>query len=616
MNGKKLIAALLAAVFLMGAICGPAAAQPMDMESVLQAILAQGGTENEEMELPLYFFSADDVSTIRIMYMEGFDVPVVSVGDWTDLLNRVDGYLNGDEAADDPEGNLPETKKEGPQAAPEYKMEFSAQDSTAVITRKNGSTVTFDNKTGTVEFSDHYAFLQKTGNGSLFDLPEGRTSPDSRDKAAYLKKSSSSYLRKGDPVTIDLTAYKIKMYQDEEGFYVPLQTLGDLMLSPLGINVYDNGEAVFITRTDAFRGEEGLTSLGEAYYSAAPGGRSEDLAGYSYQELCLVMDLYYGLKEGHRIRDFDRLFADLKYQEPLKSNNPKIADEALYKLISFQLDDGISAYLASSPYSGSDVSFEETLGTGSAAKNKEAMTGHYQDAAAEAYPEGIPGYQEIGNTAFLTIDSFTGPVDMVDYYETAPEEDAGDTIGLLAYAFRRITREESPIEHVVMDLSLAEGGDLEAAAYAIAFFLGEVAVCMEDSLSGTFGCGIYEADLNLDGTFDEKDSLPESISLYCLISPVTAAEASLAASAFENSQLVTMLGRTSGGGTHAVQTLASAWGTSWQIAGNRKLSVMKNGAVCEIENGAEPDYPITVPAAYYDREALAGFINGLPFGGR
>ena len=36
-----------------------------------------------------------------------------------------------------------------------------------------------------------------------------------------------------------------------------------------------------------------------------------------------------------------------------------------------------------------------------------------------------------------------------------------------------------------------------------------------------------------------------------------------------------------------------------------------NGALYDIDRGATPDYAITTPDEYYDREALTEFINGL-----
>ena len=72
-----------------------------------------------------------------------------------------------------------------------------------------------------------------------------------------------------------------------------------------------------------------------------------------------------------------------------------------------------------------------------------------------------------------------------------------------------------------------------------------------------------------------------------------------------------MLGRTSGGGSCVVLDISSAWGTSFQISGTQRLSFIKNGAYYDIDRGADPDFVITSPEKFYDREALTDYINSL-----
>jgi hypothetical protein len=39
---------------------------------------------------------------------------------------------------------------------------------------------------------------------------------------------------------------------------------------------------------------------------------------------------------------------------------------------------------------------------------------------------------------------------------------------------------------------------------------------------------------------------------------------------------------------------------------------MKNGSFYDIDRGAAPDYTLTSPETFYDREALTDYINTLP----
>jgi len=81
--------------------------------------------------------------------------------------------------------------------------------------------------------------------------------------------------------------------------------------------------------------------------------------------------------------------------------------------------------------------------------------------------------------------------------------------------------------------------------------------------------------------------------------------------ALKESGKVTLMGRTSGGGSCIVLFASSAWGSSFRISSPRRLSFIKNGSYYDIDRGAEPDFVITKPEKYYDRPALTDYINSL-----
>ncbi|WP_029318974.1 hypothetical protein [Butyrivibrio sp. AE3004] len=60
-----------------------------------------------------------------------------------------------------------------------------------------------------------------------------------------------------------------------------------------------------------------------------------------------------------------------------------------------------------------------------------------------------------------------------------------------------------------------------------------------------------------------------------------------------------------------VQNVSTAWGSSMQISGTRRLSFLKNGSFYNIDRGVDPDYIISSPEKIYDREALTEYINSL-----
>ena len=155
------------------------------------------------------------------------------------------------------------------------------------------------------------------------------------------------------------------------------------------------------------------------------------------------------------------------------------------------------------------------------------------------------------------------------------------------------------------------GGQSVAAVYTLGAFLGTGSVSTKDPLTGAMVTGNYEIDINLDGAIDEKDLGLLDKNLFCLESPVSFSCANLVTCAFKHSNRVSLIGKSSGGGACIVYPLTTADGSYFQISGDLQLSFQKNGAFYDIDQGAEPDYPLMKPESFYDRQALVNFINGL-----
>ncbi len=236
-----------------------------------------------------------------------------------------------------------------------------------------------------------------------------------------------------------------------------------------------------------------------------------------------------------------------------------------------------------------------------------------QEARKKFYPDGVPGYEEIGNTAYITFDSFYhDSMNGADYYTVEDPQDFpdSDTIGLIIKAHEMINRENSPIENVVLDLSANTGGMDNAAVFVTSWFIGDASLSQTDNMTGATCTSTYRADVNRDRVFDEKDTIADK-NLFCMISPCSFSCGNLVPCVFKDSGKVTLLGRTSGGGSCSVMSVSTAWGTSFQISSNQRMSFLKNGSFYDVDRGADPDYIISSPEKFYDRKALTEFINGI-----
>ena len=228
------------------------------------------------------------------------------------------------------------------------------------------------------------------------------------------------------------------------------------------------------------------------------------------------------------------------------------------------------------------------------------------------YPAAVPGYYEVGDTAYLTLDNFSYMFGADHYALTETDELPIDTFGQVIRAHRQITRENSPIKNVVLDLSQNTGGATPAAIYVISWMLGDAQLSVKDTFSSAETTASYRADVNLDRAFNEQDTLAgRGLNLYCLTSPISFSCGNLVPWAFKAEGSVKLMGSVTGGGSCAVWPMVTAWGTSFAISGPFRLSFLKNGSYYDVDQGVEPDYVIRSFDHYYDREALTAYIDSL-----
>jgi hypothetical protein len=392
---------------------------------------------------------------------------------------------------------------------------------------------------------------------------------------------------------------------------------------------YNNGKSVNYESDLSKKGLPGNEASRNLYYAGNRGERSAALAQFGYKELCMALDLLYGLKEQHGITSFDRLFQNqgavsLSVSKSVAPNyslkswltGPSAldADKAIYHLIGDFLDDNHAKWLNFSYLVGENDAYQPN---GAARERLDANEKMYKAARESAIASGKAemGYHEVDDTAFVTFDAFAVAdafqQDLDKYYtdnpDTFPDD---DTIGLIMKAHKKITRENSPVKNVVIDLSANTGGAADTAVFVASWFLGEATVSMKYTSTGALCSTSYRCDANRDHEFDEKDTLGDR-KLFCLVTPVSFSCGNLVPSLFRESEKVTLLGKTSGGGACVVQFISSAWGTSFRISGPQRLCYMKNGSYYDIDQGARPDHSIENPADFYDRAALVTYINSL-----
>ncbi len=575
---KRLLAFILALSFMVPAACAEGTVPSVHTVT--------------ESDVTIHVCSMEETYTMPFYFMDGVeDLPYIRLSDWAEFMV----YLNRDFYED---------------AA--YSLSYSEDGDTVMFERENSYYMRADFAENVLMFGDYNGFLHNATDSAMLDLITVSGGDEDGNQALFQRVSGSFYDRLGDTLTLNLKDYHIEMIHQDEGYFVPFQTLGDFLVAPVFRKVVlYNGKDAFLVDSDSLGNEQdGYTDIGEAYYSAEPQERSGTLASFGYWELCLVLDSLYGLKENHDIDSFSQLLWQIGYDEDLLGASAVNADQTLYNFLDFFLDDIHTQFKAYSWMAGK-IPTEGMFGVASRKIREDYARYTGERAAVLGEDFEAPSYQEVGNTAYLTLDNFRCSNDTKAYYRASEGELLpNDTIGMIIFAHSRIYREDSPVENVVVDLSCNTGGSVDAAMCLVAWFLRVAPLSVKNTLTGAMSTARYRTDVNINNEYNDGDTVSEK-NLYCLISPVSFSAANLTASIFQASGKVTLLGRATSGGSCVVQPLSTAWGTIFNLSGFNRLSFMKNGSFYDIDRGVEPDRVLTRIRTFYDREKLTDIINGL-----
>ena len=625
---KRFLIMLITFSMLFGSAAAVTAAESVDAHQI------------EMKTFPLYIASADNILTEKfpLYFVDGVDdLPFMELNDWVGFINNLK-KLFGDDY--------------------HVTLEIKEKKNKAVLVReKETNTMEIDFDKGTISFRDYVGFIQSTDKAYMNPIDFSATDQDGQPNLLEISDSRNQY---GDFTVLDLKKYNIPMIAQDGKYLLPMQTLSAFLISHTGYGMYYNGEGLFfaavstmvdpieqLTTTLVKMGLEtpeiaqkladsGGTQAQKArklveevkkssdtgakiieqfndsqknnlyllYTSVPKTVRSDALTEYGYNELCLEMDCFYGLKEVHHIRDFDTLFRQTDMYGNLMNPDSSYADKAISNLTYYWLDDGHSGLLSAAPMTENPP--DPSMGLDLQVRYEMIAT---LGSIRAQHPEAAMPYYEVGDTAYVCFDEYTAS-GSTDYYQLS--EMPKDTIGIIIEAHKQITRENSPVKNVVLDMSNNGGGSLDAGLFTLGWFLGDARFSYRNTFTGAQSTSIVRADVNLDHQFDENDTLAgRGLKLYCLTSPLSFSCGNLVPWAFKENGGVTLLGKITGGGSCEIGYNTTAWGTSYQYSSSRRLSFLKNGAYYDLDRGVEPDFVIDDYDHFYDRKALTEFIHNL-----
>ena len=473
------------------------------------------------------------------------------------------------------------------------------------------------------ELAVEIMYAMKNGEDSTELQMKGLNYSAAEDPAAQhslFVASNKIFNRRGKTITMDLGDYQIDIISEDGECYIPLQTMSDVFFSMQYTFYVFNGEKVI---GDIYRG-----TLIDQAYEAEPADMSPEFAMFNFHELCFFLDFFYGLKPEHHIENFADFIAMDAAMLPQLSGTDSVAfDAALSELLIRYFDDSHSALARNSWRSGLPIGSEFigqflNLGYSYSILTRSSSSNKLADLRRAAYPDGVPGYEEIGDTAFVTFDSFTVNRSPEEYYELEDPDNPQDTIELIIYANKMVRREGSPVKNIVLDLSLNGGGDSDAAIVVTSWFTGEARFALLDTMTDAQTITAYRTDLNLNGAalrdpdnpagnFDPGDTVNGQYNLYCLISSASFSCGNLVPAIFNQAGEITLIGQRSGGGSNVVLPATTASGMVFQMSGPLQITTFTNGSLYGVDTGVEPHVRLNNFNSYYDREGLVELIHNL-----
>ena len=136
--------------------------------------------------------------------------------------------------------------------------------------RENGYTMIVDFGEDTISFRDFDMFVSHSFDATVIELSHS-TGYDGDGNPSYLQRvTDSDFSRYGDELIVDLKRYDIDLIAENDTFFIPAQTVADLLLGQTYTIFLYNGEACFFMNyenymQDLAKPQEGYSGI---FYSA------------------------------------------------------------------------------------------------------------------------------------------------------------------------------------------------------------------------------------------------------------------------------------------------------------------------------------------------------------
>lgn len=572
---KRIVSAAAAAVFALSLF--PVSA------------FADKAPDYEKKDVTAYRYSLDKSETLQCLFTKNLpEVPYVNVEDYLDRLYTVDFTTSSD-------GDVYTVSGNG----------FS------VVTDTSKDTVTINNYDNA--------------------LGENIVEVEKADVADYIKSGQPEVSGTNNPVNLDYSKYSIDLIGDDGKVYFPLTTLSDIFDCTYLAAEYIDNKLYFVKTLSVASDADGYFDRSSVYVELE---RSQAMIDYTYNELCFLMDHFYGkppkapMSKAIAEKGFDKALDDYPEIKTMLKSNKRVDFQMGLLLLSEALDDGghtimCGGMLADMELYGDNDSCEmltkfqaevmfddkaneiiqkQVTGDGTTELIEKARKEKLKNATlVKKWEEDKAFFYVKDKTAIFRFDHFEHPV-------------VRDFAWALDYASK------NGIKNFVIDIATNGGGDEDIAHFINTIITNKqknnnvITTNMLNTANSNILNTKWTADLDLNGVFDDKDKSVYYDFNYAMLTSKASFSSGNLMPCMAKDRGILILGETSGGGTCMLSKHYYPDGTYYMTSG---VHTMLRGDKTNVDNGAAVDFGLVIKAAdgskdysnFYDFAKLEEYIN-------
>ena len=445
-----------------------------------------------------------------------------------------------------------------------------------------------------------------SGGNNVFRLIISST--EATDYGTHIK-NIDTYMKGTSQKTYDLGGYGFDVIRHSDKCLMPLVIANTLFCSQNYYNIFFNGDEAFGCFYEVDRGNEYYNEIRRSSFNGQE--CPNDLRLATIDSLEFILDNYYGLKKYKNI-DFFRNYISDSNKEKLISSDPEDNFLGMVDLIYYQLDELHTRMNIPSYYAPLDVNTHYPYGN--RRTNFWERWDIQENLRNQTFPDGVPPVRYSGDTAIITLDSFTtGSKAQLFDEQGNLKEDAWkyDSYYYMRHCMDDIKAHDG-INDIILDLSLNGGGNIAAMERVLGFLSDDtLSVSIYDTLTNMAQISYFQIDTDGDGTY-ENDSY-SNYHWSVLTSVNTFSAANCFTSIAKQHGIAKIIGQTSGGGMCAVSSMVLADGTGFTMSSTTTLRYVKvedgQKVFYGIEDGIVPD--MNLDYQYYFNDGMLETIADL-----